>query len=112
VFEAANDGDGVAVELIWWAGRELGELAKAVIQQLAIAELAFDVVLSGSFYHGSPLIQQAMGESIQQLAPQVQLIHLSAPPVVGAALLGAELDGLDTAILRPILLENIQSVDI
>jgi N-acetylglucosamine kinase-like BadF-type ATPase len=112
VFEAANDGDGVAVELIWWAGSELGELAKAVIQQLAIAELAFDVVLSGSFYHGSPVIQEVMSESIQQLAPQVQLVHLSAPPVVGAALLGAELDGLETAILRPILLKNIQSVDI
>jgi hypothetical protein len=53
-----------------------------------------------------------MSESIQQLAPQVQLVHLSAPPVVGAALLGAELDGLETAILRPILLKNIQSVDI
>lgn len=112
VFEVADKGDEVAVELVNWAGRELGELGKAVIRQLAIAEMTFDVVLSGSFYLGSPLIQQAMGEAIQQLAPKAQLVHLSAPPVIGAALLGAELDGVETAVLRPTLLKNIQSVDI
>ena len=112
VFEVAENGDKVALELVCWAGRELGELAKAVIRQLAIAEMSFDVVLSGSFYMGSPLVQQAMGEAIQALAPQAQLVHLNAPPVIGAALLGAELDGVETAVLRPILLRNIQSVDI
>jgi hypothetical protein len=37
---------------------------------------------------------------------------LTAPPVIGAALLGAELDGVETAVLRPTLLKNIRSVDI
>ena len=112
VFEVADSGDEVALELICWAGRELGELAKAVIRQLAIADMAFDVVLSGSFYLGSSLVQQAMEKSIQQLAPRAQLIRLDAPPVIGAALLGAELDGVATAMLRPLLIKNIQAMDI
>ena len=112
VFAVADKGDQVAMKLICWAGHELGELAKAVIRQLAMADMAFDVVLSGSFYLGSPVVQQTMTETIQQLAPQAQLVRLDAPPVIGAALLGAELDGVETAVLRPLLIKNIQAIDI
>ncbi|HZY43178.1 MAG TPA: BadF/BadG/BcrA/BcrD ATPase family protein, partial [Anaerolineae bacterium] len=44
VFQAAHNGDEVALNLIRWAGHELAELAKAVIRQLDLAPLAFDVV--------------------------------------------------------------------
>lgn len=52
VFRAAEEGDAVANDLIRWAGRELGELANAVIRQLEIKRLAFDVVLTGSMFNG------------------------------------------------------------
>ncbi|MFQ5422136.1 MAG: N-acetylglucosamine kinase, partial [Anaerolineae bacterium] len=64
VFQAASAGDATAIELMAWAGRELGLLANSVIRQLNIAEMAFDVVLSGSFFKGSPLIKRAMAETI------------------------------------------------
>ena len=39
IFEVAAQGDAVAIDLIRWAGRELGELAKAVIRQLNFASV-------------------------------------------------------------------------
>ena len=90
VFEVANSGDEVALELVRWAGRELGELANSVIRQLDIAALALDVVLSGSFFKGSPLMQQIMADTIHAVAPRANLIRLRTDPVIGAALLGRE----------------------
>jgi len=95
VFEVATRGDAVAIELVQWAGRELGELAISVIRQLKISDLAFDVVLSGSFYKGSPLIQQTMAETIHAVAPRARLVRLMTDPVLGAALLGMEAAGVD-----------------
>ena len=90
IFEVANSGDEVALELVRWAGRELGALANSVIRQLDIADLAMDVVLSGSFFKGSPLMQQMVADTIHAIAPHAQLIRLRTDPVIGAALLGRE----------------------
>ena len=107
VFEVAAAGDPVALDLVQWAGRELGELAVSVIRQLNIAELAVDIVLSGSFYNGSPLIQHTMAETINDYAPQARLSRLKTYPVVGAALLGMEAASVKTAGLRHNLAHNI-----
>jgi N-acetylglucosamine kinase-like BadF-type ATPase len=94
VFQAADQGDAVARDLICWTGRELGELANCVIRQLGFAELAFDVVLVGSLYDGSPLLAEGLRETVHTLAPGARFIRLKAPPVVGAVLLGMEQTGL------------------
>lgn len=94
IFDAAGEGDGVARDLIRWAGRELGEMAKAVIRQLAFETVEFDVVLSGSMFDGGPLLIEPMWETITQYAPGARLVHLAVPPVVGAVILGMEQAGL------------------
>jgi len=90
IFEVAAQGDAVAIDLIRWAGRELGELAKAVIRQLDFAALEFDVVLVGSMFNGGPLLIDPLRESIAELAPGARLARLQTLPVVGAVLLGME----------------------
>jgi N-acetylglucosamine kinase-like BadF-type ATPase len=90
IFEVAAQGDAVAIDLIRWAGRELGELAKAVIRQLDFAALEFDVVLLGSMFNGGPLLIEPLRESIADLAPCAKLVRLQTLPVVGAVLLGME----------------------
>jgi len=80
----------VAVELIQWAGSELGELAKAVIRQLDFQDLEFDVVLVGSMFKGGALLIDSMRRTICELAPKARLAPLTAPPVTGAVLLGME----------------------
>ncbi len=107
VFQVADAGDEVAQELIRWAGYELGELAKAVIRQLDVAEDEVDIVLAGSFYKGSPIIQEKMAENIHTLAPKANLIRLETSPVVGATLLGMEAGGIDAPLLRRVLTEKL-----
>lgn len=103
VFSVAAEGDSVALDLVRRAGRELGNLAVGVSRQLEITELAFDVVLSGSLYNGSPLIQETMAETIHAVAPKARLVHLQAAPVVGAVLLGMEQVGRQAPALRKTL---------
>ncbi len=90
IFDVAAQGDAVAIDLIRWAGRELGELAKAVIRQLDFEALEFDVVLLGSMFNGGSLLIEPLRESIAELAPGARLVRLQTLPVVGAVLLGME----------------------
>ena len=106
VFQVAAQGDPVAGGLILWAGRELGSMANGVIRQLGFEALAFEVVLAGSFFNGSPLLAEAMRESIHALAPGARLVRLTAPPVVGGVLLGMEQAGEDGLTVREALIQS------
>jgi len=94
VFQTAAAGDPVALDLVRWAGAELGELANAVIRQLELETRTFDVVQIGSMFDGSPLLTEVMRATIHTVAPGAQLVRLTAPPVVGAVVLGMEAAGL------------------
>ncbi len=111
VFQTAALGDLVALDLIRWAGRELGELAKAVIRQLEFEKLSFDVVQIGSMFDGSPLLSEVMRETIHELAPGARLVRLSVPPVVGGVVLGMEAAGMrPDAYVRARLAQTIGEV--
>ncbi|MFC1936473.1 N-acetylglucosamine kinase [Chloroflexota bacterium] len=94
VFEVAEAGDTVAIDLIAWAGRELGDMACGIIRKLSFEKLAFDVVLSGSLFDGGAMLIEPMRETIQQVALQARLVKLEVPPVIGAVLIGMEQGGL------------------
>lgn len=106
VFRVAAEGDPVAIEIIQWAGRELGGLAVGVIRQLGLEAAEVDVVRIGSLFNGSPLLSEAMLATVQAVAPKARLLRLSAPPVVGGVLLGMEQAGLDFRALRGRLLAS------
>jgi N-acetylglucosamine kinase-like BadF-type ATPase len=106
VFRVAAEGDPVALELIHWAGRELGSMAVGVIRQLGFEALEFDVVQAGSFYNGSPLLSKSMAETIHAVAPGARLVRLTAPPVVGGVLLGMEQVGLNPSPVRQALIRS------
>ncbi len=111
VFQTAAAGDPVALDLVRWAGAELGELAKAVIRQLGFEALTFDVVQIGSMFDGSPLLTEVMRETIRALAPGARLVRLRVPPVVGAVVLGMEAGGLaPTAAVRERLSRSLAAV--
>ena len=108
IFQTAAGGDSVAIDLIRWAGHELGELACAVIRQLEFQDLAFDVVQVGSMYAGSPLLTEVMAQTIHLLAPRARLVRLNTLPVVGAVLLGMEAAGIIvTPAIRFSLIQSI-----
>ena len=106
VFQVAAAGDPVAMEVIRWAGYELGELANAVICQLDFAALEFDVILVGSMYDGGPPLIEAVRQTIHALAPRARLVRLAVPPVVGAVLLGMEQVGAASPGRREALIRS------
>jgi len=108
VFQAASEGDLVAIETILWAGRELGSLAVGVIRQLNFEALTFDAVLIGSLYQGSPLLGEAMQQTIHAVAPGARFVPLDVPPAVGGVLLGMEQCGIDGAAVRERLIESVR----
>jgi len=111
VFRVAEEGDRVARELIDWAGCELGEMANAVIRQLEFENLAFDVVMTGSMFEGGPRLIEPMRQTILEVAPKARLVRLKLPPVLGAAMLGMEADGLQvTSLIRRRMADTISSI--
>lgn len=109
VFQIASQGDPVAQKLIERAGRELGELANAVIRQLAFQNETFDVVLVGSMFNSGEVLIQPMRETVLPLAPDARFVKLSTPPVVGAVLLAMEqAHHAPTPSIRERLKETIQ----
>ncbi len=106
VFEKAREGDGVALDLVHWAGKELGELVVAVVHQLEFEETDFELVMVGSMFRGGPLLIDAMRERVLASAPGVRLVSLTKPPVIGAVILGMEQAGRNMALPLRQNLEN------
>lgn len=90
VFQIASEGDVVAQALVRRAGRELGELANAVIRQLDFQSREFDVVFVGSMFNSGEMLIEPLRETVLPLAPHARFVKLACPPVVGAVLLGME----------------------
>jgi N-acetylglucosamine kinase-like BadF-type ATPase len=110
VFEVARRGDPIALDLVRWAGRELGDLAVGVIRQLQFQDEQFEVVLAGSFYKGSPLVAEELEKTVRQVAPGARLVRLHAPPVIGGALLGMELAGIDARTMRVEMIRSVEAL--
>jgi N-acetylglucosamine kinase-like BadF-type ATPase len=111
VFQVAESGDEQAIELIRWAGQELGEMVNAVARQLEFEKLDFEVVMVGGMFAGGEMLIEAMREKIHSLAPRAQLVRLSVPPVIGSVLIGMEQGGLAlNAEIRQRLCDSIPAV--
>jgi N-acetylglucosamine kinase-like BadF-type ATPase len=91
IFQAAQAGDQTALEIIHWAGCELGELACAMIRQIAAESEPIEVILTGSVYRAGEIVIAPLREKVLATAPQAHFIRLEAPPVVGGVLMGMEL---------------------
>lgn len=106
IFQTAALGDPGAVEVIRWAGRELGGMAIGVIRQLELEKESFEVVLIGSVFDGHPLLAETLAETVRAVAPGARTVRLSVPPVIGGVLLGMEAAGLDFRARRERLIQS------
>ena len=106
IYQVASRGDPVAISIIQWAGRELGATAVAVIHQLNLQALEFEVVLVGSLYQMGEMLIAPMRKVITAEAPHAHLVQLTAPPVVGGVLLAMQQVGLDPANIRENLIKS------
>lgn len=106
IFQIAAEGDEVALGLVLWAGCELGSMVVGIVHQLGFEQLSFEVVMAGSFFNGSPLLAETMGDVIHEVAPGARLVRLYVPPVVGGTLLGMEQAGVEFTTRRAALIQS------
>lgn len=93
VFDAAYEGDAIACDILEWGGKYLGEMVNAVARHLDMCKDTFDVVMTGSVFKGtSPVLRDAMTTRIHRECPGARTVQALFEPVVGALLLGMELD--------------------
>lgn len=110
VVRTAEDGDAVAQAAVRWSAEELGSLAVGVIRQLALQNEDVEVVLIGSFYNAGPLLLDPLFARIRAEAPHARFVRLTAPPVVGAVVLGMDAAGIDGAARRRQLIQTLHRV--
>jgi len=91
VFAEAEAGDPVADGIVARQVAEVVAMAGAAIGRLGLAGLDVDVVCGGGlFSRDAPAFLERIRAELAGLAPAARLTQLTAPPVVGAALLGLD----------------------
>jgi N-acetylglucosamine kinase-like BadF-type ATPase len=88
VFQASAAGDAVADEIIVRHGAALAEYATALIRRFDMADLEFEVVLSGSVFKGEgSLLVDTVSDHVHRVAPRARVVRASFEPAIGAVLL-------------------------
>ena len=96
VFDAALEGDEAANDILEVGGTYLAAMVNACARKLSMTDDAFDVVMTGSVFNGSsPVLREAMSAAIHTVCPQARPVIAAFEPVVGALLLGMEVQGIE-----------------
>lgn len=110
VMEAARNGDNAAIEVMRWAGEELGWLAVSVARQIEMESDEVEIIKSGSVFDAGELISRPMNKIVLEHCPKAKLTRLDGPPVVGAVILGMELAGFDGYAVRDIMVRTAKDI--
>lgn len=91
VFAAATGGDAVARGILDRQADEVVAWAVAAIRRLRLQRRDPDVVLAGGVFRADdPAFYARIQAGVTAVAPAARLVRLTAPPVVGSALLGLD----------------------
>jgi N-acetylglucosamine kinase-like BadF-type ATPase len=101
VFRAATDGDPIARSIVDRQADEVVALAGTAIKRLRMTALDVDVVLGGGIFRNQDAgFFERIDAGIREVAPGAHTHVLTAPPVLGAALLGLDELGAGPAAQR------------
>jgi len=89
-FEAAEDGDAIAAEILDEAGRRLARLAEPVVEKLFGRDEDFPVVLSGGNFRRESGAVRTLTPAIQALRPGADIFRSVLTPVMGAVAIGLD----------------------
>jgi len=91
VLAATEAGDLVARTVLERIGLALGEAAGVVARRLDLTNLPVEVVLAGGLFRTpNRYLLDELELGVRRTAPRAELRQLTAPPVVGAALMALE----------------------
>lgn len=99
LFRTADGGDPVARAIVLRQAEEIVALARVALERLDLLGEEADVVLGGGVLAARhPLLMNAVAEGITAHAPKAVISVVTAPPVLGAALLGLDHTGAAAGI--------------
>lgn len=87
LLEAAQAGDPVALEIVWFNAHELMKSVQTVAKQLDLSDSPFELVMSGSLFTKSNYYSELFKEIIHHHLPHAIPVLLEIPPVTGAAMM-------------------------
>jgi N-acetylglucosamine kinase-like BadF-type ATPase len=97
LLDAAAAGDVPAREAADTLADEVVAFVRAAVNRLEVAGEAVEVVLGGGIFEtDDAAFHNRVARGIHATAPRARLVHLEAPPVLGAALLGLDALGATT----------------
>jgi N-acetylglucosamine kinase-like BadF-type ATPase len=101
VFAEAVAGDAVARSIVDRQADEVVAMAGTAIRKLRMTRLDVDVVLGGGIFRADdPAFFDRIEAGLREVAPAVAIRRLTAPPVIGAALMGLDHLGATPAAQR------------
>lgn len=86
VFESADEGDAVAIEILTHVGREMGNAARAALRRLFDPADDVSVVMGGGVFKraANPTMHNAFRDDVLSEYPRARLIVPELEPVFGA----------------------------
>jgi N-acetylglucosamine kinase-like BadF-type ATPase len=100
VFQAAAAGDAVARRIVERQAEEIALMAYSVISRLELLAEPVPVVLGGGVITaGHPALLDGVRGRLAELAPNAEPVEVTAPPLLGAALLALTDSGAEPAVL-------------
>ncbi|HEV2424035.1 MAG TPA: BadF/BadG/BcrA/BcrD ATPase family protein [Terriglobia bacterium] len=97
VLEAERKDDAAGCQIVFEAGRELAQLAAALLVRLGLNEEYVHVVLAGGLLRSSRALRRSLRRHLASLAPQAQVGVLRREPVQGALALARRANGRGSA---------------
>ncbi len=90
VIQGAEEGDGVAREILRDAGTELGRAAVTVIRKLKMEHERFQVAFIGGVFSAGELVTETLREQLMKSAPKAFIDNPSFSPTIAAGRMAQE----------------------
>ncbi len=95
VNDVAEDGDGIALEILTQAGRDLAEGVASTLRRLKMNDENVLVSYQGSVLKKCSFVRKSFAEELARFEPTAEVIPPKYEPVIGAYLLGRKTLGLE-----------------
>ena len=100
LLDAAADGDPLARLAADTLADEIAAFVRAAVVRLELQDEPIEVVLGGGVFDTEDVsFHERVAEGVHDVAPRAVLVRLSAPPVLGAALIGLDAIGAPASAL-------------
>jgi N-acetylglucosamine kinase-like BadF-type ATPase len=103
LLDAAADGDELARQAADTLADEVAAFVRAAVTRLDLHDEAVEVVLGGGVFDTTDrAFHDRVAAGVHAAAPRAVLVHLDAPPVLGAALIGLDAIGAPASALAAV----------